>query len=157
MAITSATPISFKTKEGASEPQQAFDVTTKTPYITDEDGNVTNWYYHHFVGDLHTKTLIVEGRGYHAGNLPAFGSFVVTQGWRITQEATSGNEDEVVSEGSFYAKTVVVEGHRINEVGMWRVTKTVTIKVLYVNGTIAKHPDDSIIGITDFEAGDYVI
>ena len=75
MAITSATPISFKTKEGASEPQQAFDVTTKTPHMTDEDGNVTSWHYHHFVGDLHTKTLVVEGRGYHKGNLPAFGCF----------------------------------------------------------------------------------
>lgn len=151
MSITSATPISFKTKEGASEPQQAFDITTKTPYMTDENGNVTSWYYQHFVGDLHTKTLIVEGRGYHAGNLPAFGSTVVTKGWSITD-----GDGSVATEGSFYAKTVVVEGHRINEVGMWRVTKTVTIKVLYVNGVKATD-SYGVVGVENFEAGDYKI
>jgi hypothetical protein len=151
MAITSATPISFKTKEGASEPQQAFDITTKTPYITDENGNVTSWHYHHFVGDLHTKTLIVEGRGYHAGNLPPFGSNVVTRGWSITDGV-----GEVATEGSFYAKTVVVEGHRINEVGMWRVTKTVTIKVLYVNGVKATDRN-GVVGVENFDEGDYKI
>lgn len=151
MSITSATPISFKTKEGASEPQQAFDVTTKKASSTDDDGNVTSWRYHYFIGDLHTKTLIVEGRGYHAGNLPAFGSTVVTKGWRITD-----SNDEVATEGSFYAKTVVVEGHRINDVGMWRVTKTVTIKVLYVNGQKAMDRN-GVVGVENFEAGDYVI
>lgn len=151
MSISSATPISFKTKEGASEPQQVFDVTTKTPHMTDEDGNVTSWHYHHFVGDLHTKTLIVEGRGYHAGNLPALGSAVVTKGWSITDGG-----GEVATEGSFYAKTVVVEGHRINDVGMWRVTKTVTIKVLYVNGVKATDRN-GVVGVENFEAGDYVI
>lgn len=151
MAITSATPISFKIKEGASEPQQAFDVTTKKAFSTDDDGNVTSWHYQHFVGDLHTKTLIVEGRGYHAGNLPAFGSTVVTKGWRITDD-----NDEVATEGSFYAKTVVVEGHRINEVGMWRVTKTVTIKVLYVNGQKAMD-FYGVVGVENFDVGDYKI
>ena len=69
-----------------------------------------------------------------------------TKGWLITD---SGGE--VATEGSFYAKTVVVEGHRINEVGMWRVTKTVTIKVLYVNGQKASDKN-GVVGIENFEA-----
>ena len=149
MAISSATPISFKTKEGASEPQQAFDITTKTPHITDENGNVISWRFHHFVGDLHTKTLVVEGRGYSAQNHPEALSEVTTEGWSITQNDENG-ETVVVSEGSFAAKSVVVESHRINEVGMWRATKTVTIKALYVNG-------EKVKGISNFAAGDYTI
>lgn len=155
MAITSATPISFKIKEGASEPQQVFDVTTKTPYMTDADGNVTSWHYQHFVGDLHTKTLVVEGRGYSALNHPQPSSEVITKGWNITQEDEAG-ETVSVTEGSFTAKTVVVEGHRINEVGMWRVTKTVTIKVLYVNGVRAMDRN-GVVGVENFEEGDYKI
>lgn len=149
MSISSATPISFKTKEGASEPQQAFDITTKTPHITDENGNVTSWRFHHFVGDLHTKTLVVEGRGYSAENHPEAFSQVTTRGWNITQKDDAG-EMVVVTEGSFAAKSVVVESHRINDAGMWRATKTVTIKALYVNG-------EKVEGISNFDTGDYTI
>jgi hypothetical protein len=149
MSISSATPISFKTKEGASEPQQAFDITTKTPRITDENGNVISWNFHHFVGDLHTKTLVVEGRGYSAENHPEASSQVTTKGWKITQKDDAG-EMVAVTEGSFAAKSVVVESHRINDAGMWRATKTVTIKALYVNGVMVE-------GISDFDTGDYTI
>ena len=156
MAISHVVPISFKIREGASEPQQAFDVTTKTAYMTDATGNVTSWHYRHFVGDLHTKTLVVEGRGYYEGNHPASSSSVVTKGWSITQPTESGNDVEIVSEGSFPAKSVVVEAHRINEAGMWRATKTVTIKVLYVNGKKATD-NDGVVGVENFEEGDYKI
>lgn len=151
MAISHVDPISVKIREGASEPQQAFDVTTKTAHMTDATGNVTSWHYRHFVGDLHTKTLVVEGRGYHAGNLPALGSSVDTRGWNITD-----GDGEIATEGSFPAKTVVIEAHRINEAGMWRVTKTVTIKVLYVNGKKATD-NDGVVGVENFDAGDYEI
>lgn len=146
----------FKVREGAQEPQTAFDVVVKTPHMKDSDGNVTSWNYRHFLGDLHVKQLVIEGRGYTGDNHPQSYSAVTTKGWAITSKDEEG-EDLVVTEGSFSAKTVVVEAHRINEADMWRATKTVTIKALYVNGELAKNTDGTVVGVTGFAEGDYTI
>lgn len=157
MASTSGGQISVVLKEGATEPQTAFDVMTKTPYITDSDGNVTSWHHQHWLGVLHTKQLIVEGRGYYRGNLPTIGSSCTTEGWSILGKDDSGEENVIVSEGSFHPRMVVIDGRRINEAGMWRITKTVTLKSLYINGERAKKPDGSYLGDESFLEGDYTI
>ena len=135
---------SFMIKESASDPQQLYHVMTKTPYVTNEAGEVTSWTYHWFLGILHVRQLVVEGRGYTRDDLPALEDSSSTKGWDILQGGV------VVAQGTFEEKTVSYEKHRINEADMFRVTKTVTIKALYENGKFAA-------GKTSFDAGDYTI
>lgn len=147
----------FKVKEGGQEPQIAFDVNTKTPHMTDVNGNVTSWHYRRFLGDLHVKQLVIEGRGYTRDDHPESMSEITYGEWRVTSKDDNGDDDVVVSEGSFASKSVVVESHRINEADMWRATKTVTIKALYVNGDLAINPDGTVVGVTDFAEEDFSI
>lgn len=144
MASNSGGQISVILREAAQDPQQLYHVQTKTPHTTDASGNVISWNYHWFLGVLHVKQLVVEGRGYNRNNLPSLTSSSSTKGWTITQSG------EVVAQGTFEEKSVAIEASRHNEAGMWRVRKTVTIKALYENGV-------KVAGIETFASGDYAI
>lgn len=144
MASNSGGQISVILREAAQDPQQLYHVQTKTPHTTDASGNVTSWNYHLFLGVLHVKQLVVEGRGYHRSNLPELTSSSSTKGWTITQNG------EVVAQGTFEEKSVAIEASRHNEAGMWRVRKTVTIKALYENGV-------KVAGLEAFATEDYKI
>jgi hypothetical protein len=135
---------SFMIKESASDPQQLYHIMVKTPTATNSEGEVTSWDIRWFLGDLHVKQLVVEGRGYTRDTLPALNDSSSTKGWDILQAG------KVVSQGTFEEKTVSYEKNRINEADMFRVTKTVTIKALYENGKFA-------VGKTAFDAEDYTI
>ncbi len=144
MASTSGGKISVVLREAALEPQQLYHVQTKTPHMTDASGNVTSWYCNWFLGVLHVKQLVVEGRGYNRNNLPSLTGSSSTKGWAITQSG------EIVANGTFEEKSVSIEASRHNEAGMWRVRKTVTIKALYENGK-------KVDGLESFAEGDYTI
>lgn len=144
MASNSGGQISLLVREAALDPQQLYHVMVKSPSTTNDAGEVTGWNYYWFLGILHVKQLVVEGRGYHAGNLPALTGSSSTKGWDISQNG------EIVSQGTFEEKSVSTEAFRTNEAGMFRVRKTVTIKALYENGKFA-------VGKNDFDAGDRTI
>ena len=144
MASTSGGKVSVILREAALEPQQLYHVHTQTPQMTDVNGNVVSWYHNWFLGVLHVKQLVVEGRGYNRNNLPSLTGSSSTKGWAITQSG------EIVANGTFEEKSISIEASRHNEAGMWRVRKTVTIKALYENGK-------KVDGLESFAEGDYTI
>lgn len=144
MASNSGGQISLLVREAALDPQQLYHVMVKSPYMTNNAGQVVSWHYHWFLGILHIRQLVIEGRGYYAGNLPSLTGSSSTKSWDISQNG------EIVSQGTFEEKSVSTEAFRTNEAGMFRVRKTVTIKALYENGNYAA-------GQTDFDSGDYEI
>lgn len=136
---------SFIIKESASEPQVAFDITTRTPAGRDENGAIVRWNTFRYLGICKVKQRVIEARGYTRDTVPAAGSSMETKPWHFNSTAEDGSVYKA-GEGVFHPLTVTVERQRINEADMWRATKTVTIKALYINGTLAD-------GYEDFPAG----
>jgi hypothetical protein len=127
----------FKIKETDNEPQTIGAQLLPAATTTDTDGNTVVSSWRREIAVLKSRTMVVQGRGYTREDADAI--------------ATNGSST-VLYNGNFHfdSRTVVYDKSRINEADMWRITKTVTITALYVNGVY-------IAGNTLFATGDEAI
>ena len=124
----------FKVKEVACEPQTVGAQLVPASTSTDANGKVNVLSWAREIAVLRSRIMIVEARGYTRSEADAI---------------TTNGSSSVLYNGkfAFEERSVSYEKQRVNEADMWRITKIVTIKALYVNGQF-------IAGKTSFNAGD---
>lgn len=120
----------FVVQESQPEPTTYAVVDVPTYYVDNVPMGFTR-----VVSKLVSRVLTVESRGHLE-----------------KPSVNEGNSSEVIAYDDMHyeSKKVAIDIRRINEAGMWRVTKTVTITALYNNGVYRS-------GKTTFDAGDKTI